>query len=172
MSNLDQTFNMHCKATYISSIQKYFMITYVNGQRNVYMLLSGDGLNWEVAESIIDHNTESRVSYPFIGDFYTDDCHEVDDEFHIYWARNYRDLWGARVTVSPSNSGKKSPEPVILFSDSFGSSSRGEYRENVVHLPPPEGLGFTWKVLEGGYLPVKWILADELPDDDPKKVFG
>lgn len=99
MSNLDDTFNMHCKVSYVPSIQKYFMITYVNGKQNIYILLSDDGLKWEIAESIIDHNTDARVSYPFIGDFFTDDCHEVDNDFYIYWARNYKELWGARVTI-------------------------------------------------------------------------
>jgi hypothetical protein len=103
MDNLDETFNMHCKVSYVPSIQKYFMITYVNGKQNVYILLSDDGLKWEIAESIIDHNTDARVSYPFIGDFYTDDCHEVGNDFYIYWARNYRDLWGARVNVRSGN---------------------------------------------------------------------
>lgn len=69
------------------------------------------------------------------------------------------------------NSGNKSTEPVVLFSDSFDISSQGGYQENVVHLPPPKGLGFIWKVLEGGYLPVNWILSDEYQPDDPLKGF-
>lgn len=59
----------------------------------------------------------------------------------------------------------------ILFSDSFSVASQGNYQENVIQLPPPDGLGYTWKVLPGGHLPVNWILADELNDDDPKKGF-
>ena len=59
----------------------------------------------------------------------------------------------------------------VLFTDQFGSSSQGELRENVVQLSPPEGLGFTWKVLPAGYDPVNWTLVDELETDDPKKGF-
>ena len=58
-----------------------------------------------------------------------------------------------------------------LFEDSFGNDSQGEYQKNIIQLPPPEGLGYTYKVLEGGHLPTKWILADELSPTDPKKGF-
>lgn len=103
MNNLGKTFNMHCKVSYVPSIQKYLMITYVNGQSNVYILLSDDGLRWEIQEKIIDHNNNGRASYPFIADFFTDDCHEVDNDFYIYWARNYKDIWGARVLIKHGN---------------------------------------------------------------------
>lgn len=59
----------------------------------------------------------------------------------------------------------------ILFSDSFSVTSQGNYQDNVIQLPPPKGLGYNWKVLPGGHLPVNWILADELNPDDPKKGF-
>jgi len=101
MSNLDIPFNMHAKATYVPSIRKYLMITFSHGKvkRDIYLLSSDDGLKWEIAEKIIDHNSTLPVSYPFFADFYSDDCHEVDNDFYIYWARNYRDLWGARVII-------------------------------------------------------------------------
>jgi hypothetical protein len=61
--------------------------------------------------------------------------------------------------------------PVVLFEDDFSNTSQGEYVENIIHLPPPQGLGYTWKVLEGGYLPSKWIYSDELEPDEPRKGF-
>lgn len=99
MSNMDKTFNMHCKVSFVPSIEKYLMITYENGKENVFLLLSDDGLNWKVAETIMDHNTNDKASYPFIVDAYTDDAHQIDNDFHIYWAKNYRDIWGAKVAI-------------------------------------------------------------------------
>lgn len=71
---------------------------------------------------------------------------------------------------SCGNASKKS-EKTILFEDSFDEDSQGEFVENVVQLPPPEGLGYKWKVLTGGYLPSNWILADEIEYPLPKKGF-
>lgn len=99
MSNLDKTFNMHCKVSYVPSIKKYLMITYENGKENVFILLSDDGLTWEISEKIMDYNTGHRASYPFIADSYTVDGHQIDNDFYIYWAKNYRDIWGAKVTI-------------------------------------------------------------------------
>ncbi|MFW6290320.1 MAG: hypothetical protein ACOC0R_05065 [Mariniphaga sp.] len=65
----------------------------------------------------------------------------------------------------------KEVTPVVFFEDDFGIKSQGEYVSNIIHLPPPQGLGYTWKVLEGGHKPVKWIHSDELKPDDPKKGF-
>lgn len=59
----------------------------------------------------------------------------------------------------------------ILFEDDFGPASQGEWRENIVQLPPPAGLGFKWKVLEGGYDPIQWIMVDEIEKNAPKKGF-
>lgn len=59
----------------------------------------------------------------------------------------------------------------IIFEDSFGTASRGGWRENIIQLPPPAGLGFTWKVLDGGYDPIHWILVDEIKDNAPKRGF-
>jgi hypothetical protein len=58
-----------------------------------------------------------------------------------------------------------------IFFDDFGIGSQGEYIANIIQLPPPVGLGFDWEVLPGGYLPVKWILSDELELTDPRKGF-
>ena len=101
MSNLEVLFNMHSKATYIPSIKKYMMITFSNGKakNDIYLLLSDDGLKWEIGKKIVDHNSKLSVEYPFFADFYSDDCHEVDNDFYIYWAKNNRDLWGARVII-------------------------------------------------------------------------
>jgi hypothetical protein len=70
-----------------------------------------------------------------------------------------------------NNQDEKKELPVVLFEDDFGKSSEGEFVENIIHLPPPKGLGYTWKVLEGGCLPFKWIYSDELEPDDPRKGF-
>lgn len=59
----------------------------------------------------------------------------------------------------------------IIFEDSFGKESQGELRHNVIQLPPPQGLAYTWQVLEKGYDPVNWLMVDELEDNDPKKGF-
>lgn len=64
---------------------------------------------------------------------------------------------------------KKSPE--IIFQDDFGAASQGELVENVVHLPPPIGLNYTWKVLLHGHLPTQWVMIDEIPFPEPKKGF-
>jgi len=64
---------------------------------------------------------------------------------------------------------KKSPE--IIFQDDFGRASQGELVENVVQLPPPIGLSYTWKVLSGGHLPTQWTMVDETPFPEPKKGF-
>jgi len=60
---------------------------------------------------------------------------------------------------------------IIIFQDDFGMESQGELVENVIQLSPPLGLGYDWKVLPGGYLPVKWNHIDELEPSDPKKGF-
>ena len=57
----------------------------------------------------------------------------------------------------------------VLFQDSFDTDSQGEYVENVLQLPPPEGLGFTGHVLPGGHVPLNWTHSDELDLRDPKK---
>ncbi len=59
----------------------------------------------------------------------------------------------------------------VLFQDSFDADSQGEYVENVLQLPPPEGLGFTGHVLPGGHVPLNWTHSDELDLRDPKKGF-
>jgi hypothetical protein len=66
---------------------------------------------------------------------------------------------------------EKAVVPVVIFEDNFNEQSQGVYVENVIHLPPPLGLGYDWKVLEGGFIPSKWIHSDELQPDDPKKGF-
>jgi hypothetical protein len=103
LSNLDFDNNMHCKATYAPSIGKYLLLTWGrrNGKPELYILASSDGLNWEVAETITDHNTDFRIMYPFFGSLYTDDVHKVGNEFNIYWGRNHRELWGASVIIQP-----------------------------------------------------------------------
>ncbi len=98
-ANLGIDFNMHCKATYVPSIGKYLMLTYKRNSSDLYFLTSDDGLNWEIADYLKDMNSGQKVSYPFFGDFYTDDCHEVDDDFYIYWTKNHRELWAAQVHV-------------------------------------------------------------------------
>ena len=59
----------------------------------------------------------------------------------------------------------------VIFEDSFGPESQGAWRENIIHLPPPAGLGYTWRVLEGGYDPQQWIMVDEIGAGEPKKGF-
>jgi hypothetical protein len=59
----------------------------------------------------------------------------------------------------------------IIFHDDFGKGSEGIVVDNVIHLPPPAGLSYTWKVLSKGALPVNWIFIDELDKSDPKKGF-
>ena len=59
----------------------------------------------------------------------------------------------------------------VLFEDNFGPESQGELRQNIVQLPPPEGLGTKWKVLEKGYDPLNWKIVDELGPDDPNRGF-
>lgn len=61
--------------------------------------------------------------------------------------------------------------PEVIFHDDFGRTSQGELVENVVQLPPPQGLGFDWKVLLKGHFPVKWVMIDEIPFPEPKKGF-
>ena len=99
MSNLGIDFNMHCKATYVPSIEKYVMLTYNRRAPGLYLLVSDNALQWEIADMWKDHNTNKRISYPFIADFYSWDSHEVDDDFYIYWTRDHRELWGSRVRV-------------------------------------------------------------------------
>ena len=99
MSELDKTFNMHCQVAFMPAVGKYIMVTYEIGHPDIYLLASLDGLQWEVVESIRDHNRKDGASYPFFGDFYSDDGHEIDDDFYIYWARRNRELWGARVRL-------------------------------------------------------------------------
>jgi hypothetical protein len=104
LANLDFGNNMHCKAAYAPSIDKYLLLTWGNrnGKPELYVLASSDGLSWEVAETITDHNTSSRIMYPFFGSLYSDDVHEVGNEFNIYWGRNHKELWGARVIIQAS----------------------------------------------------------------------
>lgn len=59
----------------------------------------------------------------------------------------------------------------VIFHDDFSATSQGELVENVVQLPPPQGLGYDWNVLEKGHLPVKWTMVDEIPFPEPKKGF-
>lgn len=66
---------------------------------------------------------------------------------------------------------KKSTIPITLFEDEFGPESQGEFQQNVVQLPPPEGLGYTWEVLLGGHKPSNWVYSDELELTNPKKGF-
>lgn len=64
---------------------------------------------------------------------------------------------------------RKSPR--VIFQDDFGSASQGNHVENVIHLPPPNGLNYTWNVLAGGNLPTQWVMVDEIPFPEPKKGF-
>ncbi len=59
----------------------------------------------------------------------------------------------------------------VLFEDSFGPESQGELRQNIIQLPPPQGLGYEWNVLESGYDPIHWKMVDELEPENPKKGF-
>jgi len=103
LSNHKFDINMHCKATYAPSIGKYLLLTWSssNGKPELYLFASSDALNWELAETITDHNTNLRIIYPFFGSLYSDDVHEVGNEFNIYWARNHKELWGASVSIQP-----------------------------------------------------------------------
>jgi len=64
---------------------------------------------------------------------------------------------------------EKEPVPIVLFEDTFGKDSEGEYIANVIGLPEPEGLGIKWKVLPGGQKPVNWVLSDECDPSEPRK---
>jgi hypothetical protein len=101
LSNHKFDINMHCKATYAPSVGKYLLAAWSsnNGRPELYIFESSDALNWELAETISDHNTKYRIMYPFFGSLYSDDVHEVGDEFNIYWGRNHRELWGTRVVI-------------------------------------------------------------------------
>jgi len=103
LSNHKFDINMHCKATYAPSIGKYLLLTWSsdNGNPELYLFASSDALNWELAETISDHNTNFRIMYPFFGSLYSDDVHEVGKEFNIYWGRNHKELWGASVSIQP-----------------------------------------------------------------------
>jgi hypothetical protein len=87
----------------VPSIGKYLLLTWSssNGKPELYLFASSDALNWELAETITDHNTKSRIIYPFFGSLFSDDVHEVGNEFNIYWARNHTELWGASVIIRP-----------------------------------------------------------------------
>ncbi|MDO8951289.1 MAG: hypothetical protein Q7U86_01630 [Draconibacterium sp.] len=101
LSNHEFDVNMHCKATYAPSIDKYLLLAWstYDGNPVLYLFASSDAINWELAETITDHNTKSRIMYPFFGSLYSDDVHEVGNEFNIYWGRNHRELWGASVII-------------------------------------------------------------------------
>ncbi len=103
LSKYNFDINMHCKATYAPSIGKYLLLTWSssNGKPELYLFASSDALNWELAETITDHNTKSRIIYPFFGSLYSDDVHEVGNEFNIYWAKGHTELWGASVVIDP-----------------------------------------------------------------------
>jgi hypothetical protein len=103
LGNFNFDINMHCKATYAPSIGKYLLLTWSssNGKPELYLFASSDALNWELAETITDHNTKSRIIYPFFGSLYSDDVHEVGNEFNIYWAKSHTELWGASVIIQP-----------------------------------------------------------------------
>ena len=101
LSNYNFDINLHCKATYAPSIGKYLLLTWSsnNGNPELYLFASSDALNWELAETITDRNTKLGIAYPFFGSLYSDDVHEVGNEFNIYWCRNHKELWGARVNI-------------------------------------------------------------------------
>jgi len=103
LSNHKFDINMHCKATYAPSVGKYLLATWSsnNGRPELYIFASSDALNWELAETISDHNTNYSIMYPFFGSLYSDDVHEVGNEFNIYWGRNHKELWGASVVIQP-----------------------------------------------------------------------
>jgi hypothetical protein len=58
-----------------------------------------------------------------------------------------------------------------IFEDRFDATTRGPLVENLVHHPPPKGLGYTWKVLKQGYVPTQWTLSDSRTSEDPKRGF-
>ena len=62
-------------------------------------------------------------------------------------------------------------ESRVLFEDDFGPESQGEWVDNVIQLPPPQGLGYEWMVTPGGHKALHWTLVDELSPDNPKKGF-
>ena len=105
LSNHNFDINMHCKATYAPSIGKYLLLTWSsnNGNPELYLFASSDALKWELAETISDCNTKSRIMYPFFGSLYSYDGHEVGNEFYIYWGKNHKELWGASVVIPPTN---------------------------------------------------------------------
>jgi hypothetical protein len=106
LGNYNFDINMHCKATYAPSIGKYLLATWSsnNGRPELYIFASTDALKWELAETISDQNTKSAIIYPFFGSLYSDDVHEVGNEFNIYWAKGHFELWGASVVI---DQGKK-----------------------------------------------------------------
>lgn len=59
----------------------------------------------------------------------------------------------------------------VIFSDGFGKESEGAIVDNIIQLPPPAGLGYTWRVLEKGALPVHWKMFDVVAENDPTKGF-
>jgi len=67
----------------------------------VYIFASSDAINWELVETITDYKTNFRIIYPFFGRLFSDDVHEVGNEFNIYWVRNHKELWGATVVIDP-----------------------------------------------------------------------
>jgi len=103
LSNFNFDINMHCKATYAPSIGKYLLLTWSsnNGRPELYLFASSDAINWELAETISDQNTKFSIMYPFFGSLFSDDVHEVGNEFNIYWGRNHTELWGACVIIQP-----------------------------------------------------------------------
>ena len=103
LSNHKFDVNMHCKATFAPSIGKYLLLAWssYNGNPELYIFASSDALNWELAETISDHNSKGSIMYPFFGSLYSDDGHEVGNEFKIYWGKNHSELWGASVVISP-----------------------------------------------------------------------
>lgn len=59
----------------------------------------------------------------------------------------------------------------IIFSDHFEKDSEGMTVDNIIQLPPPAGLGYTWKVLEKGALPMNWVMYDTCSVKNPLKGF-
>ena len=108
LSNQKFDINMHCKATYAPSIGNYLLLTWssANGNPELYLFASSDAINWELAETISDYNTKKSIIYPFFGSLYSDDVHEVGNEFNIYWARDHKELWGASVQIQVNTKGK------------------------------------------------------------------
>lgn len=104
LSNHKFDINMRCKATFAPSIGKYLLLAWssYNGNPELYIFASSNALNWELAETISDHNTKGRIMYPFFGSLYSDDGHEVGNEFNIYWGKNHKELWGSSVVISPT----------------------------------------------------------------------